>query len=258
MFKLQYRYQDETPPDGDQGGKGDPNNADGGDKGGSPNATAEERVAHVEQIVSGLTNAIQVMAASHTELQTSLKALTDKMQTPPPDDDGEDDEPPADDLETMSRKDLVNFMAKTIIGAVKKEIAVPLTSRVDALGNQLSESISTATVNEFKKEHPDLLEWKNEIGVALKAGRTNNISDAYSLVRRDDPDKATKLDTKYAPRSTKKSSDDIQIGFSGFPSANGGGSGNRNTRMTQQQAAVAAWDEATSAVPGVEKFLNGG
>ena len=245
MLLRRWFLQDQAAS-GDEGGSGD-----GAPAGGSE---AANDLATMKETMSGLMETIRTLATGQADLQNAIKALTESKQANPPPPDDEVAAAP-DDLETMPRKDLVDFLQKSLMKAIKKEVSEPLAGTVKNLETRLNEKVSADSVAAFQKDHPDLLEWRGEIASVLKAGRANSVADAYLIVRHEDQDKATKMDTKYAPK--KPSADPttgLKLGFQGFPPASGDAS--KTSRMTSGQAAAAAWDEATSAIPGIEKFLS--
>jgi hypothetical protein len=159
-----------------------------------------------------------------------------------------------EDLETMPRKDLIAL----ITGNVMKEVVKanqPLNDAIKHLDNRLGESITKGTVEKLQVEHKDLMEWKAEIGAILTAGRSNDVKDAYRLARLDSPDKAKEMDKKYNPPAQKKDAEGFAGVFKGF-APNSGGKTEKNTSMKASTAAAAAWDEATSKMPGIEQYLS--
>jgi hypothetical protein len=226
----------------DDGGVGDPPPVNDP----KPN---DDRVAVLEANLNGVVEIVRNLANSNTSLQQSIQQLSESL-TKANEPKEPDPEPNVDDadLETMSRRDLINLINGNMDKRIKESLN-PLTKQISGVSSKLDEAITSVTVKDFQGEHPDLMEWKSEIAEIFKMGRASTVADAYSLARSDNPEKVKSVDLKFKP--TTKKADVVSLGFKGFP----GGSG-KNARMTATQAAEAAWEEATSSMPGIEQFLN--
>jgi uncharacterized protein YaaR (DUF327 family) len=211
---------------------------------------ADEKVTKLEQGLEALMGTVLQLANGQNSTQEAVKQLSEALAN--------NAKPPVkeapviteEDLETMSRADLVKMIQgqqnETIQNALK-----PLMDKLQNTDLRLDSAITSVTVEKFKEGHPDLLEWKNEIGELIKAGRATTVADAYSLVRAENPDKVKVVDAKYK-KSDKPAGDRFTGSFQGFPTAAG-----ENKRMSATDAAAAAWDKATTENPGLEKFLTG-
>jgi hypothetical protein len=206
-------------------------------------------IASLKEGLAGVLSTIQVLANGQQQFQQTLSEIANASRQPVKEIVPEpviDDE----DLDTMSRKDLIAHIQKLTAHGVEQTIK-PILDQLKGLGSKVDESITSNTVQNFQKDHKDLMEWKAEIAEIFKSGRATNVNDAYRLARLDDGDKAKKIDLKYNPVSTTNV---VTLGFKGFPSGSVAGSG-RNTRMTPKQAADAAWEEATAQMPGMDQFF---
>lgn len=221
------------------------------------NKGSDDRVSVLEQTVEGLVAIVKTVAESQGGLQQSLSSLSDAISGLKPADKTDDDDSMQfndEDLETMSRKELIALINQNTEKAISKSLGT-VTKNIDALGGKLDETISSYTVKEFEKDHKDLMEWKTEIRDILSSGRSNNVADAYTLARNLNVDKAKKLDEKYNP-TPKKEGKDVVLGFRGFPPGGSTKGAQGNTRMTVAEAATAAWDDAVGQAPGIEQFLS--
>lgn len=213
----------------------------------TPDDKGADRVAQLEANLNGVVEIVKTLATGQTSLQESITELSKSLASANA--PKELDEPTLDDndLETMSRRDLIAHIQSQTEKRIKESLN-PLTTQITGVSSKLDEAITSVTVKDFQATHPDLMEWKSEIGSILREGRATKIEDAYSLARGDNPEKAKTVDQKFAPRTTK--AEVVSLGFRGFPGNTG-----KNTRMTAQQAAEQAWEAATASMPGIDQFL---
>jgi len=238
----------------------DPNGEGGGDDNADPKGGDD--ISALKDTLEGALGAIKTLGENQANFQTQITQAIQGLANAGKKDDVPDDElgPSDDDLETMPRAQLVQHITQTVMKGMGKQIN-ELTTALKTVDGRVTDATSRQQVEDFKKDHSDLLEWREEIGKVFKEGRANNVADAYLLVRTADPDKAKKMDVKYAPPDPNKDKGkDKDEGFKGvFKGFNTGGSaknGDKTTKMKSSDAAAAAWDEATAGIPGIEQFLN--
>lgn len=221
--------------------------------GGADDNKEDPRITKLEADLSSMTNLVSTLAQGQTGLQSSIQQLTEALAKGKTSDDDDDDTPALiddDDLETMPRKDLVNLI-RTSNEKQMAKLLKPLMDKISATDGRLDEAITSVTVDKFQETHPDLMEWKGEIGKILQAGRAASVADAYTLARAESPEKVKTIDAKYGEK--KPEPEKFKGSFAGFPDAKS--TSGANKRMTSAEAAAAAWEEATAAMPGIEQFL---
>lgn len=226
--------------------------ASGGSGGDTAPPPEDPKIAVLEKNLADMTSLVSTLAQGQAGNQTAIETLADAIKqsnTKPP-----TDEPDIslDELETMSRADMIKLIQAGNAKDMEKAIA-KVMEKITSTDNKLDEAITSVTVEKFKETHADLLEWRTEIGNILKSGRASNVADAYTIARNENAEKVKTVDAKYGEKSPEP--EKFKGSFTGFPGdKTSGGTGNK--RMTSNDAALAAWDEATSAMPGIEQFLN--
>lgn len=192
-----------------------------------------------ESIQAGFTKALSDVAAA--------QAAAAKAATSTNDDDPGDDEDDVD-LEKMSRAELMKYMSSAIIKDVNKALK-PVAQRLDEITSTTERSAVAAQVDKARAKYEDFDEWKAEINQLHKENPGLNVDRLYTLARAENPDKVAELTAKAKEQSEKSGGD--KKPFLGLTptSTNSADDNDDDGRMSPQDAATAAFDEAFKDIP---------
>lgn len=181
------------------------------------------------------------------------------------DDDGEDDdedEIDEDEIEGMTNAQMFKLMIKEVGKVVDSKVS-KVQEQVAGLGKHVVATNTEKEIKEFAKEHPDLLEWREEIAELSKENPNLKLNRLYALVRSENPKKAKKLDAKIAEMKTKSENsdpdadddededEDAGTNFFGLTptSRDEKGSKKEAGRMKPQEAVEDAWEKTMAKLP---------
>ena len=209
-------------------------------------------VTALNDVVKGLPEHIQksVSAGVSTVIQQA-QADAANART----DDDEDDDPDvgagAVDLEGMTRAEFGDAIANKIMKSVNKVVKeVSKSQEADRLANARKEL--AADLKKTQKEHPDFLEFKEEIATLAQTYPDLTPEDLYLLARHRNPDKVKELEAK-ATEAKKKEDEEKKKGdqrrFGGLTPTSGVGATEKSGRMERADAVEAAWEEAFDGIP---------
>lgn len=222
----------------------------------------EEMLENLANSQKALTEGLDKMARATQQgqqlLTESLATLTSRLNDSLELDnsrrrssDDDDGKLPTDvDFETMSRKELVDFIVKGVGGAVDKKMEglhKGLKEEIDTTRSETNRERLQREVDAMRKEHKDFDDWKEEMLLLVKKNPMLTAKEAYILSRSGDNKKAKELDEKYAKLAKEEAEKNGE--GSGKAKGFGGmrpGSGERRTNktdMTANEAAEAAWDD---------------
>lgn len=224
------------------------NKNDGEDKGGKEDATAE--------VLKGLKESISSLPQSMQEsvsrgVTASLQRMQEEAAQKDDDEDEEDEKSSGDsDLESMDRSQFANYL----VGVIKREVGKDfkeiskrqqedrLASARDKLQTQLKEA---------QANHPDFLLYKNEIASLAETYSDLTPEDLYILAKARNPEKTREIEEKNAEEKKKKEEEEHKAQrqrFAGLTPTSGVSIANSG-KMSQADAANAAWDEAMAGLP---------
>lgn len=189
-----------------------------------------------------LTNSLAEMNSNFTQ---SLSAINERINSA-------DNSPPArritdDDLEELSRGELVQHIIEQV-NAANKPVIEEIKSSLDNTITTNTQNRIADEIKEFKKTHKDFDDWKPEMLERIKANPQLSISDAYTLVRSSDTEKAKMLDDKYKePPADNDVSDNKPTPFGGLRPGKQG-SEQPPTNLSKDESVNAAWDEVMGDV----------
>lgn len=138
--------------------------------------------------------------------QISGMGTQQQQQTPDEEDDSSNNIP--DDLESLSRKDLLGVIANVLDNTIDKKLKT-VTRRLDTDQDTRLRENAENQIKQAISNHKDFHDWKPELGVILKQKPHLNIEDALTLVRSADSKKATELDKKYQEKKDDNDEDSI-------------------------------------------------
>lgn len=236
-------YLDEDNGEGNQNGGGNGQEQNNQDQQRQEAAEASAKRLEV------LERAVGVMAQGHKQLTDGMSALMAKIEGLG-ENKGKGNQGGGDedvDYETMDRKTFAAHILQSLRGVLQEEVK-PMKESFGQLNEKIDGQSLSVMINEFKKDHTDFFEWKDEIRELVKENPTLTPARLYMIARAENPVKAKKMDEKFGlNKQPDKNGNDI---LSLFPSSGGGSTTKSGAgKMSPKQAAEAAWNEVMSQVP---------
>lgn len=213
---------------------------DGGNGGSPPGGEATPPGVNWTQFASSLDNLGENLGGK----LDSLLGAVGEVRVPAQENNG-----PPPDLEAMSRPELVSHIVGTLAAEFKSQIEAALNPFAEQLG-ALQQNVTTRQVSNeidtMRGQHKDFNEWKPEMVALAKEHPTLGITQLYRLARASFSEKATQLDSKYAPPPVKPVSKwgGLLPGMPGDPSGS-------DKPVDSKTAGMDAYREVQSRHPGV-------
>ena len=205
----------------------------------------------MQKAVKGITLLVQQSQIANTKMQESFKELLGKVGTKEPEKDLDPDEDAINDLDNAG---LMKLVVGEISKVMKDQIG-DVTKSLSTTNQNISDNKIALELKDHIVDHPDFMDWKTEISVLAKENPTLSIPRLHSLVRLENPEKATELDSKY----TSDDSKDSEPGFLGLMPTGGGfvdeDSGEKI--MTKDEALNKAWEEVLETFPAIASAGDG-
>lgn len=219
-----------------------------------------ESLKGLNEAIAGLPEGIQdsVSKGVQAAMAKAAKEVADRKALEDQDDDDDDDDTAGDDdLEKMDRGQFANF----IVGRLKKEVGKDFKeltrsnqeTRLDAAKDKLQRQLA-----KLKDDHPDFLEYKDDIARIAETHPDLSPEDLYTLAKAKNPAKREELEKKSAEEKKKKEAEEHKeqrARFAGFTPTSGS-SGDKTGKMSQKDAAGSAWDETMASLP--KELIGGG
>ena len=227
---------------------GETGGAGGGDAGdgdaGAPKA--DPQVELLTKSVGLLTQGLQQLSEQQAQIAASLETFS-KSATPPKDETPPDDNIFNDvDLEQLDRKQLIGLITKSITTEMQKTLG-GITNDVDTKINNLAERFEQKNAGEAVQRaaeaNPDFWEWSTEIKQLLKENPTLTVSRAYNLAKSEAPKKVEELGKKYLKEEQGSTKVNRDFGLMGLTPTSSRSSGEKNSKMTFQQASEKAYEK---------------
>ena len=152
------------------------------------------------------------------------------------------------DLEQLDRTQFGTVRLTKFMENLDKHMGARLKPLEDKLGQvetTVTSDLGRRQVDELQTEAKDLMEWKDELAATLKENPSLTLKRAYTIVRAENPDKASKLDAK---ASNGKDAGDVFLGLT--PTSRSTGSDGKGGRMKFHEAAQRAFDDTLTAFGG--------
>ena len=185
-----------------------------------------------EAAMTALLGTLGEMSETMKGLGTRLANLEEGDADPPDLDKGDDDDAPGD-LDLLSNTELVGHLLKEI----KKEIA-PIGERLKAGEDIAVRDRTAATIDRLTRDNDDFMDFKDEIRDELVGNNNLTIEQAYKLAKINNPDKVIEL-AEAKKKDEPDEPDEPKYGGL-LPTS---GLHRKSSRMTQENAALDAWDE---------------
>ena len=103
----------------------------------------------------------------------------------------------ADNLEDMSREQLVDYQTSRMIDQINAEVVKPLMGQINSLQKGIQKESANSEIEKMTAKHPDFTHWGNEIADILQSTQGITMSQARNIARGDNPTKAAELDKKF-------------------------------------------------------------
>lgn len=193
----------------------------------------------LESALADLPNHLQ--SAVMNGIRTTVQEQNAQQQQQPPQDEPD---PTDDELESMSRKDLLAYIEKKFSKTVQSQLK-PLQENLQNTSQETERTRIQQQVKEAETSHPDFWEWKTEMGELVQRYPNLSVNDLYTLARANNADKARQLDEA---RAEKEKPAQQQPRFGGLTPTSGTQT-QRTGEMDTKTAAESAWDEVMSGLP---------
>jgi hypothetical protein len=146
----------------------------------------------------------------------------------------------------MSRGELVSHIMSSVTSAITDALK-PVTDRLTAVQTSTAQDQGQRQISDMQAKHKDFIDWKDEMVRLVQTHPTLNLSQAYSLARSENPDKAKQLDARYDPPPPPAKP--LWGGLVG--ALNGEASDSSPKKMDNHQATIEAYKETAEKYPGV-------
>ena len=156
------------------------------------------------------------------------------------------------DLEKLDRAGFAKYISKTIVGEVNK-LLKPVQDGIEQNSSVAAKDKLKGAVTAARAKFDDFDEFKD--GIIKLHGENPNTSpeDLYHLAKAHNPDNVAELAKTAGEKKMeedKKNKDETEVVFGGFfPAGITGDHGDNKGKMSQDDAADAAWDAAMKDVP---------
>lgn len=196
------------------------------------------------------------LATQGSNLDKLVKSLGENGGKPPA--GQKKDEPPAPtdkDLDEMSQSQLVGHVFKsmrTMFDTFGKE----LHTKIDGLSTDLQKKDLRTDLEKVKADHKDFDDWIPEIKAIMTDNPNLKISQAYTLARSDNAEKAKQMDEKYKIGLEDQPNKGKEPAFGGLMPTSGGPSreltdDGKPKKLSQAQAGDLAWEQTFGDNPSL-------
>lgn len=183
-------------------GDSDPNGGGGGNGAGDGGANTGANSDSLERFARGLES----LNNGNTQVGGKLDELIGLVRSAQENSEvgGSDDTPTitTEDLEGMSRADLVAFITGSMTSAFDERLRDALQPIINAITTQQSTVATdqvTRQIETLRSSVKDFDDWKGSMAELAKVHTTLNIRQLYNLARAENPSRAAELDKKHAP-----------------------------------------------------------
>lgn len=239
---------------------GDGTGSGGGSGGGDGTKTQDlteivKSVGMLTQVVAGLASGMKDMQTSLTSMPDTFRELLPKGRTEDNDDDSRrtGDDFSNVDLESLDRRQFATLLLSQFSSHLEKaldEKLRPFDEKINNVRETVARDLGTRQFHDVNKEHPDLMEWKDEIQSILKTNPGLSLKHAYTIARSDNLEKAKTIDAKYKKDDSGKDGAK-QLFFGLTPtSTNEAPSEKSGRRMDFKQAAEKALEDVMASIGG--------
>ena len=221
----------------------------GGESGDEGNKGNVDLKALADTVV-GLVDAVKAVNENQAGVTETMKNIQERLENPRPPVSKEPESKKGFgdmNLEAMDRMAFADAILSQV-GSIVTDALKPLTGRIEEVGTESTKTAVAAMVVDARKVHPDIDEWVEEVRAEMEASPGLNLQKALTLVKAGNPEKATEMKEKFG----EAGSGDVGVRgndlnrFGGLPP--GGSQTEPSTRMSNDDAADAAWDSVLSTL----------
>ncbi len=205
-------------------------------------------LSKLQEAISSLPESVQkaviqgVRTASQESDETRARAQAQKAD----EDEDEDLNSGEVDLEGLDRAGLVGHISKNTENAIKRALK-PLVEQLQTTSDAGEADRIRLDFRQAAGNHPDFLEWREEMGEIIKKHPELSAEDVFTLARSKDPEKAKEIEAK-ATKGKEEEENKVKKTFGGLTPTSGS-STTKDTNKSPEEAANSAWEETMSAVP---------
>lgn len=227
------------------------NNGDNKDVG-----LSAETVQGLTDVIQGLPKSLQdaVMIGVNQAVAHANEKSQAEADAKDDDDDGDDDTGKLGnvDLEGLSRREFADHIAKVIVYEVKRDIK-DVSSRVDEeKANQGKQEMQRA-VEKAKVDHPDFMDWADEMRGVLKTNPGLRPEELYLLAKAKNPEKVKKVEEAEQEVKTKEEEEKkkTERPVYGGLTPTSLTSEIKSQKMTKDEAISDAWESSMKDLPKI-------
>jgi hypothetical protein len=190
----------------------------------------------------------QSLVDSNRSVMESLNRVAQSLgqPRPAPTPEPEEAELSAADLEALPRAQFAEYIANRTIKHMEKTVVKPLKEQLQQVTLNTSNVEIRTAVEAAKAKYPDFMDYKDDMIALARTHTSLPPEDLYLLAR-------TKSGKAPVAAKPSKGADDTppkvpKIRFGGLKPANGGEGGDRNRKMSVEDALHAAWNEVAGSL----------
>ena len=210
--------------------------------------------------IEEMSKAISVLAKSVQDIQQQQEELAQKIlsaarpgsRSEPGEElsssgavkeqESEEGWPSPDELETMSRRELLDLIERKLERRVEERVGKVL-QEVQSVRARTEEEKVLQEISQLEKQHPDFWEWRDEMIKIAQEMPGISPRRAYLLAKQENPKKAEELAAKYQRKDDKdEGNEGARPRFAGLTPTSGPAPAARG-KLPPEKAAEAAFEE---------------
>jgi len=149
----------------------------------------------VKNMADSFGATVQQMSAQQSSVLERMSERPDPGVAPPP--SPEKPMVTTEDLERMSRGDLVQFMLERFNEVVDEKYVKPVRSELEEVRRDTSNFRASSQVERATEKFEDFWDWRSEMKMMAQEHPTLNVEQLYKLARLGNVEKANQMDEKY-------------------------------------------------------------
>jgi hypothetical protein len=212
---------------------------------------AKEKAA--EERMTSLENSLMEQGKGLNKLLTAVEGLSGSLESLKKEPKDKDRRKVDQNLETLDRSGFLGVILEEVRGLLKEEVA-PVKQAVQDTSDDATKADVKRQVAKAEKAHPDLWEWREEMGEIAKRSPGLTVEEIYKLARASDPDKVKEVDEKFRSDEDKEKEKTVEkekkateeqkalVGPFGGLTPTSGKTAEKND-MTMEDAAETAFDK---------------
>lgn len=244
-------------PEGEEPETEEPEADEGGEPEGSEGTPGQISQQQLVQAIGELANMVKSQRQDILE-EIDRRLESTQRQAPKQDEPDPLDPNNLPDLESMDRRQLVQFIADAVSKRTEKMLQ-GVHSEVREVDNKTQKRMVEEEIEKAASQNQDFYEWTDEMRNIHRRYPNMTVTEAYKLARANDPTKAARMDAKYTKKTggkkggaqpSKEAGADGKKreggrksagGYGGMPP--GGSKTSQPSDMTREQAVEDAWNK---------------